>query len=66
MCAQSAFPVQMRVETSPLHLLHWNSHFPFQAVMSCRFPGQLTLSEQVGFTVWHFAGAHGCYWTRED
>lgn len=53
----------MRVETSPLRLLHphFFFHFTSQAVMSCRFPGQLTLSEQVGFTVWHFAQEHGCW-----
>lgn len=28
------------------------------------FQDSLLLSEQVGFTVWHFAGGHGCYWTH--
>lgn len=45
----------MRAETSPLRLLHWDPHFYThrQFYMWCRSPGQLTLSEQVGFTVWH-------------
>lgn len=45
----------MRAGTSPLRLLHWDPHFYThrQFYMWCRSPGQLTLSEQVGFTVWH-------------